>query len=484
MTLNDRLSYLRISCFAVLVMAGFWLAAAGSVLATIMGDVPTTRAAAIGGAALPVDKRAVAMIGRNKDGSNSLLVQVINRMTGAVDPTTDPLKQLVVPLPSDLIFVKMIYSGVYSPGSVLVLDSSFNVHVFTIVFDADNNPKLYGTSVLGPYLDPTVVGAPTALAEAPNTFDPKFPYLAIGTSAGELILVTPLISPKGDPITTTPILDLAAIPQVGNFAFAALTTDKLYGNRLIGVNPDTDPYTDKLQPGIIFNLPLAPLAEPRPDPILQGLSGMVFEPNDEPLTDPAQVSLVSVNGTTSLFRLGIPENPGQGSGVQFQRLGPVQVPIVQAAVGSLVLVPADGAGALYDPGFNISTGCISGTLLTIYGNSLELFPKTLKRYSIGKWVTAVLEGVGNEILFGGALQIDLSSLVLQIGTGSVASSNQFTPVAGDTDSDGNTDLTMKFDRAAVAALIPDGAASVIGTLKFKYIDGSSGSASAAIRVIR
>ncbi|MBI4165467.1 MAG: hypothetical protein HY508_07015, partial [Acidobacteria bacterium] len=161
-----------------------------------------------------------------------------------------------------------------------------------------------------------------------------------------------------------------------------------------------------------------------------------------------------------------------------ENLNATSASIAQVALGSLALLPADGSGVLFDPGFSAATGGISGTLLTAFGNATELSPHTLKLSSSGLYVTAVIEVAG-----GGAAYIVPSSVKLEIGSGSVGVAGSFAPQLGDADGDTNADLKVKFDRAAVQALIPGGASSVTGTVSWSYTDGGTGSASATIQVV-
>jgi hypothetical protein len=412
------------------------------------------------------------MLAQNRDGSYSLIVRVINEKTGAqIGP------DVVVPIPADVTPVDVLYSVVFKPDSVLVLDANLNVHEFMIAFDAAGNPKLAGTALHSTGLDPAVHGHGTALAEAPGIIDPKTdPVLGIGTDTGHLhVLVTDgtgnIINGGECPLLGAPILDLAAVPQVGAFVFAVLTFDKSVA-RLTGVAPDTDSMTAGFQPGTIFEL-----ADPRPHPFLD-LAGLVPEPNDAPLPDPEPVSLVAADGTTGVAVLTIPASPTLGGTLTVATFEPVSTAIGQVAVGSLYLLPADGSGLLLDPGFNVAAGGISGTLLTVAGNSLELFPRTLNLSGKGNYITGLIEVAG-----GGAAAIDPGSVMLSIGLGVVAPSSRFTPQVGDEDKDGIVDLKLKFDRATVQALIPFGATSATGTASFAFTDGSSGSAAADIRVL-
>ena len=68
--------------------------------------------------------------------------------------------------------------------------------------------------------------------------------------------------------------------------------------------------------------------------------------------------LIAANGTRFIHRLTIPANPTIGGTFRVHSLEAADVPIAQVAVGSssLALLPVDGAGVLYDPGFRVDRG--------------------------------------------------------------------------------------------------------------------------------
>ncbi len=74
--------------------------------------------------------------------------------------------------------------------------------------------------------------------------------------------------------------------------------------------------------------------------------------------------------------------------------------------------------------------------------------------------------------------------MLELNGGSVRVSGDFAPRFGDDDKDGNADLKVKFDRATVQALMPIGVSSALMTLRWNFSDGSSGRASAQVRVVQ
>jgi len=459
----------KIILAALLLAAGGLLGLTAPPALALLGGTPTLRAVSVGrapGVVVTKGDDIVALIGTTPTGMNQLIVRVIEHSTGK------PIgADVMVGIPADVTPVDLLYSMVFKPDSVLVLDSNLNVHEFMIAFDAAGSPKLAGTAKHSFGLDPLVHGHGTALAEAPGVVVTKGDdLLGIGTDTGHVAIVTAGIIVPCGVVGTTAVLDLAAVPQVGGVAFVALTFDKGMA-RLTGVIPDSDSTTPGLQPGTIFQL-----ADPRPHPFFD--LGAVFEPNGDGLADPEPVSLVAADGTSTVYRLTIPASPTLGGALTVGAFEPLSTAISQVEVGSLYLLPADGSGLLLDPGFNVAAGGISGTLLTVVGSSLELSPKTLNLSSKGNYITGLIEVGG-----GGAAAIDPASVRLSIGGGLVPPSSRFAPQAGDEDKDGIADLKVKFDRAAVQALIPSGATSATATASFSFTDGSTGSASAAIRVL-
>ncbi len=465
---RSRISHIALAAghtavvLALLVRVG----ASQPALAQIMGDLPTIRNVALGpSASFDPKLTPFAVMTQNNLGNYSLIARLIDRKTGK------PIGfDVAAALPSGITPVDMIWSHILRPGSLLVLDTDFFVHEFAVGYDVNNQITLTapagGVGVLGPYGDPTTDGAPTSLAEAPSFL------AAIGTTTGNLILDDGSGTFTVISVARGPILDLAVAPQVGYFAVVALVPDKLTGgSKLVGVLPDSDPNAIGAQPVVSFNL----LAEPRPDPILQTIAGAVFEPNDGPLADPAEVNLIAANAQ-GVFRVTIPADPLGSSTATVSVLD--FHPITQLALGSLAMVPADGSGVLFDPGFNLNQGGISGTLLTIYGSSAEVGPATLKLSSHGNFVTAVIE-----VADGVAKFIEQDNIVLDVNGGFVKQSLDFAPQLGDEDKDGNADLKVKFDRASVQSLLAGQSGRVLVTLRWQFTDGSSGSTVAQVRVV-
>jgi hypothetical protein len=366
-----------------------------------------------------------------------------------------------VPIPQGTVPVELVFSAAFDSGHVLVLDTALRVHSYGVAFDADGTPKLIGDTptILGPFGDPAVVGAGTALAEAPAIDGP--PYLAIGTSGGRLILVSgesmqPTVHGLSDGVE-----DLAAVPQVGYFAFVAVVN-----GRLVGVNPDADPAKPGPQPAHTFTcIPFG--WRPR---------DISFPPldTDMHMEEPAPVRIAAANGSAAVAVLEIPPSPTFGSLLRLRVLDPRTDGIAQVAMGfmeqeGIALVSAAGAGVSFDPGF---TGVIFGDVAQIVGAAADCrIPLT------GPFVTAIIE-VENGLAEG----IDELTLALTAGASSVLPSPDSAPHLGDEDGDGNPDLTVQFDRLEVLRmLLRERTLDVTAT--WRYIDDSLGLASARVRVV-
>lgn len=455
----------RAAKFVAVVQTLLLAGASQPAFAQIMGALPTVRNVALGPS--PKFNSAVepmALMTQGPLGDYSVILRSIERSTGQALGL-----DVAAALPAGVTPVDMMWSRIMLPGKLLVLDTNFFVREYTAGYDANGQITLTapagGTGVYGPYGDPAVDGAPTAMAEAPGFF------LAIGTTNGTLSMDDGSGVLTKTVITRDPILDLAAVPQYGYFAFVILTHDSLTGDsRLAGLHPDGDSKTAGAQPTVFFNL----LADPRPDPNLQTIAAATLEPDAVPLTELTEVSLIASN-SQSVFRVTIPAVP-VGSSTAAASILDFR-PIVRIALGSLAMVPADGSGVLYDPGFNLNHGGISGTLRTIYGNSAQLAPATLNLSGRGQFITAVIEVAG-----GGTNSIEQRNIVLEVNGGFAKQSLDFAPQLGDDDKDGNADLKVKFDRATVQSLLAGVSGTVPVTLRWQFTDGSSGSASGQIRV--
>src|SRR5206468_11970306 len=101
---------------------------------------------------------------------DNVVVRSINRRTGLRQGS-----DLVIPLTDSRAGVrpvKLLFSTIFRPGSLLVLDSSLRVHEFPLGISDNGTPFVVGGSdgliVHGPFGDPSIVGEATALAEAPG----------------------------------------------------------------------------------------------------------------------------------------------------------------------------------------------------------------------------------------------------------------------------------------------------------------------------
>jgi hypothetical protein len=425
----------------------------------LIGDVPTIRAAAVVRSAL-VDpmSEVVALLGGTPTNTNQLILRTISRGNGALAAPDQ-----VVMIPAGVMPVDVLFSTVFRPGSILVLDDMLRVHEWAVAFDAGGKAKLIDdtATIHGPFGDADVVGAGAALSEAPGAGDPKSgALLGIGTSRGGLMIATGVVDAADYfvDLGKGAITGLATVPQVGGFAFVAAHNGQAVGVSAGGGSPVGT---------VVFDL-----ADPRPDPFLDLSTGAVFEPNDEPLTSPAPISFMAANGTTDVAVLQIPANPTMGGTLKVGIVVVAGCPIARVDLGSLVMVEADGDAVLYDPGFSLASGP-SGIMLTLAGAGVDLDPDVLNLGSRGKFVTARIE-----VEDGHAVDIDAGTVTLGLSCDAVEAlkaSINAAPQLGDADEDGQADLTVKFDRAAVEALLSslrEGPTSL--AVRWTYRDGSSG----------
>ena len=428
----------------------------------IVGETPTIRRVSLCPSDLVGDRKGngIAMLGQNIDGSFVLIVRTFHHDTGMQMGST-----LSVPIPKDTVPVELVFSAAFHSGNIMVLDTALRIHSFGIAFDADGTPKLVGTTptILGPFGDPSVVGAGTSLAEAPGIDGP--PYLAIGTAGGRLILV------YGEPmnarinrISASPIEDLAAVPQVGYFAFLAVTN-----GRLLGINPDGDSGTPGPQPALTFScIPSMAWG-------LRDIGAPPLDPSDI-ITAPGPVRIAAANGSPSVAVLEIPANPTFGSILRIRVIDPKNDGIAQVAVGfmeqdGIALLGTSGLGVSFDPGFTLAGG-FSAADLTLNGAVSQCHNNLT-----GPFVTAIIE-VEN----GFASQIDWATLALTAGASSVAPSLDATPFLGDEDGDGNPDYCVQYDRLDVLRMLfRERTLDVIAT--WKFTDDSRGRASARVRLV-
>lgn len=427
----------------------------------LLGTTPHIRGAAVvrSSAVTNEMEEIVALLAETPAGAQQLILRTISKQSGALMAPDQ-----VVTLPDGVMPVDVMFSTRFRPSSLLVLDDMLRVYEWAVAFDADGRAKFVGSAptIHGPFGDPGLVGAGTALAEAPSVTSKINFILGIGTSSGVLVLTTGVVD-AADYIVDLgkgAVTGLATVPQVGGFAFVAAHNGKAVGVSTGGGSPVG---------AVIFEL-----ADPRPHPFLDLSTGAVFEPNDEPLTSPAPVSFVAANGTTDVAVLQIPANPTMGGTLKVGIIIVGACPIARVDLGSLVMVEADGDAVLYDPGFNLASGP-SGITFTLAGASVDLDPNVLNLDSRGKFVTARIE-----VEDGQAADIDPSTPTLALSCDALnalkASLNP-APILGDADEDGQADLTVKFDRAALAALLSslrEGPTSL--AVRWTYRDGSSGCA--------
>jgi hypothetical protein len=434
-------------------------------VSALIGDVPTIRdVAVVRSDRLSPEAKAFALIGETPTHGPQLILRSIRRQDGA-----RAVPDQVVTLPSGIVPVDVLFSTVFQPDSILVLDQDLRVLRFGVAFDAFGTAKLIGDvpAVLGPFGNPAVVGAGTALAEAPGVLGPMVDsFLGIGTSSGALLIASGVVDTADYLVDLGkgPITGLATVPQVGAFVFVAG-----HNGRAVGVNPG-----GPTPPSIVFDL-----ADPRPDPFFD--IGAVFEPNDEPLKTPAPVAFVAANGTPNVAVLQIPAGPTVGGSLKVGIIIVGGCPIARVGLGSLVTVEATGRAVLYDAGFTLAGGP-GGTTVTLAGAAVDLDPDVLNLRSRGKHVRAKIE-----VEDGHAADIDPGSPTLALscdaGEGVPATGPAAEP--GDDDADGQVDLGVTFDRAAVQALLrglPEG--PVTPAVRWTYRDGSTGCGVASLRIKR
>jgi hypothetical protein len=284
----------------------------------LIGDTPTIRRVSLCPSDPVIDPKGdgIAMLGQNADGSFVLIVRTFHRDTGMQMGT------LSVPIPQGTVPVELVFSAAFDAGHVLVLDTALRIHSYGVAFDADGTPKLIGETptILGPFGNPAVVGAGTALAEAPGIDGP--PYLAIGTAGGRLILVSgEPMQARVDTVAPGPIEDLAAVPQVGYFAFLAVAN-----GRLSGINPDGDPAKPGPQPARTFT------CIPELGWRLRDIGAPPLDPGDV-LEAPGPVRIAAANGAAAVTVLEIPPSPAFGSLLRVRVIDPKNDGIAQVAVG-------------------------------------------------------------------------------------------------------------------------------------------------------
>jgi len=437
------------------------LVAPGPSLALI-SDTPTIRAmAVVRSPIIVVGGCPIVLLGQNADGSFSLILRTIDEETGlkvAPDQTA--------PIPAGHMPVDVMFSTVVRANSVLVLTASRHVLEYPLAFDAMGHPKFTtAVQVHGPF-GPAGVGDGTALTEAPGATSTVGPFLGIGTTSGIIIIDgCPFTADQVESVVDLgkgAITGLATVPQVGYFAFVAA-----HNGRAVGVNPGSSPAA------VVFAL-----TDPRPHPFLD-LSTLAVGASDQPATTAAPVSFVAANGTTDVAVLTIPANASVAVSLKVGIIIVGGCPIVRVALGSLLMLDADGGSVTLDPGFTLEGGP-SGRTLTAFGSAVDLSPDTLNLGSKGQYVTALLE-----VEDGSAAAIDMGTLSLHFGNASVPASASFTPQTGDADEDGQADVLVKFDRARVEEMLagaPEGPVSL--TVRWTFTDSSAGSASGQIRIKR
>ena len=417
--------------FCTLAFAAVFLA---SPLYALIGEVPTIKAVAAVPTANP-SIEAVALVGTTPTGVDQLILRTFRRLDGS----------FIEQQPIAFVDGTRLVDVTAGPGSISALCANEQILRYPIVFDAFGLPKLIGDTptIVGPFGHPALDGSATVIAEAPGEI------IAIGTTSGRLHIISPRDPGFTVDLGSGPITGLTAVPQVGAFAFAAA-----HDGHVVGVNVNSG--------AILFDL-----ADPRPDPLIELSAFAVFEPNDEPLTNPIPVPLLTANGTNQVTTVFIPANPTIGGTLSTGLVVIAAAPIVEVDHGTLFMLTDSGA-VLYSDG---------EATFTIAGAVADLEPDVLNRLSRGKFVTARAECQNNLVD-----QINTKTLALRYGDSGVVPS---AVSVGDADGDGQSDLVAKFSRAEVESMLHGVAAGRVRLLlTWRYFDDSLGFAPADVRVLR
>lgn len=413
---------------------------------------------------------------RSSTGQISLFVRIFSRTSGYVEQ--DNL--LVIPFslkgPQP---VDVLISSVFAPGEILVLDSARRITEFRPGLDASGRITLTAEpAFVGPIGDASL-GDATVLGEAPNPADTDNPFLGIGTTLGNVVVVNPWTDPDPQPVViraaSTPILDLGPLTQVGYFAMGAVFRDARGVSHLAGVNPDADINTRGLQPAVTFDL-----TDPRSTGLID-FGSEILSRTSAPWVDPDTQPIVAANGTREIAGLSLPAKPGFGGSLGIIWTDPDTQPIRQVIFGSLTYLPVGGTGVLYNRRFTREEGFV-GRIWTIAGASMIVAPETVNLRARGRTVEVAIECDTNR-----AALIDWSTLILTVDgvAGAVNGTRGSLPRLFDVDGDTNVDLLAKFDRSLLQRLLArtTGDEQVL-RCTWQYRDGAVGSASALVRVIR
>jgi hypothetical protein len=415
----------------------------------------------------------IATLGQARDGSIALIVRSFDRPTGFQQGSPFIV---VFQEPDTGFFKDVLVSTVFEPGSVLVLDSERRVHINPLGFRSDGTPFLAAPSrVIGP-LGPISAGEGTVIGETlvANHAAGTVSILAIGTANGDVVLAAnnggEVVDPICSPISSGPIQDLGPITQAGYFALGAVS-----GGKLFLINPDNDAAMAGLQPRLV-----ADLRDPRRIPLID-FGSPILTRDSLPFIDPLSGFIVTANGTVEIATLEIPANPTFGDTMNLRLSNPNEVPVKQVVFGSLTWLPTDGAGVLYNAGFNFDDGIV-GRTWTIAGASLEIDPNELKLKQHGGFVKALIECENQR-----AAEINPATVSISIEgvAGSVPFSIHPPPKLKDADGDNNLDLILKVNDAALNLLLSQTSAdSAVVRATWQFNDGTPGEASAVVRIIK
>jgi len=407
----------------------------------------------------------IATLARAKDGSRAIVGRVFNRLNGFQMGAA-----LVIPLTSEITPVDVLISTVFAPDHLLLLDQSRRVQLFPISFRADGTPFVArGTSVIGP-LGPSTAGVGTVFGEAPNAANPDDPYLGLGTRNGHVVITTPHIEPADYPVASTPILDLGGVPQVNSFALAAVSGGVLYW-----IDPEINPAIPGLQPAIT-----ASFRDPRTVPLID-FASTILQRTTAPWISPDIAPIVTANGTKEIATLVVPATLTLNGTLTVATRNFVSTAISQVIFSSLTATPADGSGIIYNRAFDFAGGIV-GRLWTVAGATMVLDAEPLNPRGPSRWLHARIEAENQR-----AAEIDLGTLTLSVdgARGAVPGGPRPAARLADFDGDTNVDLEVPFQSAVLNGLLRQ-VQGDMATVRasWRYQDGTEGTASAEVQVLR
>ena len=417
-----------------------------------------------------------------RDGSTAIIVRSFDSATGLqlgsalTIPNPDPQARMT----------DLLVSSQRERNSLLILNSARRVRIFPLAFQRDGTPVLAGQAATTGALGPDSAGEGTVLTMLPaitdgtsNTItDGTSNTIVIGTSKGEVWFL-PYIEQDnlfGAPVSVglgdgsvRALRPIARADFTGGVYVGAVSNGHLF--LIQSYHPGgANASGQTLQPRIV-----ADLRDPRRIPLIDFSAPCCVPASQRPLP------VVTANGTTEIATLEIPTTLAPSGTLTLRSIIQAVVPTDQVVFNSLTWLPADGSGVLYNRGFTLEEGLV-GRIWTIAGASMAFDPGALNLRGRGNFVTATIEAENNR-----AALIDTSSLTLSVD-GAHGSLPIFQPALADladADGDNNLDLRVKFDRAGLTALLAQtNDPTAIVRASWLFYDGTAGSASAVIRIMR